>query len=106
LTEDVIENLSSQNEAIQFDDWITDFDDEPEIDGDCNESQPCRGDEYCDDAYNDLDPTPTPSRIRAYLQPRWHPIKGIIRRCLCSRFSWPKSTPTNAVKQDDTNIPF
>ena len=57
MTENIIENLDSLNETTQFDDWIPDFDDgpeddDPEFDGDCNESQPCRGDEYCD-GYDD-----------------------------------------------------
>lgn len=38
LTENVIENLNGLNETTQFDDWIPEFDDDPEIDGDCNES--------------------------------------------------------------------
>ena len=53
MTENVIGNLDNLNEATRFDDWLSDFDDDPEIDGDCNESQPCRGDEYCDDGYDD-----------------------------------------------------
>jgi hypothetical protein len=58
LTENAIEDLGSLNETTEFGDWIPDFDDDTEIDGDCNESQPCRGDEYCDDGYDDLEPTP------------------------------------------------
>src|SRR5260370_1003477 len=49
LNENVMENLDSLNETSQFDYWIPDFNDYPEIGGDCNESQPCRGYRYCDD---------------------------------------------------------
>ncbi len=106
MTENLIENLNNLNETAQFDDWIPDIDDDPEIDGDCNESQPCRGDEYCGDGYNDLDPTSPPSRIRGRLQLWWYPIKGIVRRYVRSRFSWFKRGRANIVKQDDYDIPF
>jgi hypothetical protein len=105
LNENVMENLDSLNETTQFDYWIPDFDDDPEIDGDCNESQPCRGDEYCDDGY-DLEPVPPPSRIYAHLQLWWHPVRGIVRRFLCSRFSWFARKQVNIVKQNDSDIPF
>lgn len=104
LTEDAIENLDSPNETTEFVDWIPDFDDDPEIDGDCNESQPCRGDEYCDDGYDDLESTPPPSRIRVHLQLWWDPVKGVVRRYLSSGFSWFERK--HAVKQNDSDIPF
>jgi len=80
LTENVIGNLDNLNETTRFDDWISDFDDDPEVDGDCNESQPCRGDEYCDDGCDDLEPAPPHSRIRVHLQLWWYPVKGVVRR--------------------------
>jgi hypothetical protein len=106
LTENVIGNPDNLNEATRFDDWLSDFDDDPEIDGDCNESQPCRGDEYCDDGYDDLEPTTPPSRTRAHLQLWWYPVEGVVRRYLRSRFSWFKRGQANIVKQADSDIPF
>jgi hypothetical protein len=106
LTENVIGNLDNLNETTRFDDWLSDFDDDPEIDGDCNESQPCRGDEYCDDGYDDLEPTTPPSRIRVHLQLWWYPVKGVVRRSLRARFSWYKRGQANIVKQADSDIPF
>ena len=106
MNENVMENLDSLNETTQFDYWIPDFDDDPEIDGDCNESQPCRGDEYCDDGYDNLEPVPPPSRIYAHLQLWWYPVRGFVRRFLCSRFSWFKHEQADVVEQDDSNIPF
>jgi hypothetical protein len=106
LTENVIGNLDNLNENTRFDDWLSDFVDDPEIDGDCNESQPCRGDEYCDDGYDDLEPTTPPSRIRAHLQLWWNPVKGVVRRYLRSRFSWFKRGQANIVKQAGSDIPF
>jgi hypothetical protein len=106
LTENVIGNLDNLNETTRFDDWLSDFDNDPEIDGDCNESQPCRGDEYCDDGYDDLEPTTQPSRIRAHLQLWWYPVKGVVRRYLRSRFSWFKRGQANIVKQAGSDIPF
>jgi hypothetical protein len=106
LTENVIGNLDNLNETTRFDDWLSDFVDDPEIDGDCNESQPCRGDEYCDDGYDDLEPTTPPSRIRAHLQLWWNPVKGVVRRYLRPRFSWFKRGQANIVKQAGSDIPF
>jgi hypothetical protein len=106
LTENAIEDLGSLNETTEFGDWISDFDDDTEIDGDCNESQPCRGDEYCDDGYDDLEPTPPPARIRVQLQLWWYPVKGVVRRYLSSRFSWFERKQVNIVKQNDSDIPF
>jgi hypothetical protein len=106
LNETVMENLDSLNETSQFDYWIPDFNDYPEIDGDCNESQPCRGDEYCDDGYDNLEPVPPPSRIYAHLHLWLYPVRGIVRRFLCSRFSWFKHEQADVVEQEDSNIPF
>ncbi len=106
LNENVMENLDSLNETTQFDHWIPDFDDDPEIDGDCNESQPCRGDEYCDDGNDDLEPPSPPSWIHVHLQLWWFPIKGVVRRYLRSHFSWFKRERANVVNQDDSDIPF
>jgi hypothetical protein len=106
LTENVIGNLGNLSDTTRFhDDWVCGFDDDPEIDGDCNESQPCRGDEYCDDGYDDL-PTPPPSRICVRLQLWLYPVKGVVRRYLRSRFSWFKRGPANIVRQPDSDIPF
>ena len=111
MTENVIKNLDSLNETTQFDDWIPDFDDDPEdddpeFDGDCNESQPCRGDEYCDDGYDDQVPTPPISRLRVRLQLWWCPVKGVVCRYLRSRFSWFRRGQANVVEQNDSGIPF
>ena len=38
-------DLNLDNEFTEFDEYIVDLDEESEISGDCNESQPCRGDE-------------------------------------------------------------
>ena len=56
LTEDEAETLESPKETTEFDDWESYYDDdyELELDGDCNESQPCRGDEPGGDGYDDL----------------------------------------------------
>jgi hypothetical protein len=106
LTENVIGNLDNLNETSRLDDWLSDFDDDPEIDGDCNESQPCRGDEYCDDGYDALEPTAPPHGYVCALQLRWYPVKGVVRRYLRSRFSWLKRGQANIVKQADSDIPF
>lgn len=106
MTENVIENRDNLNETTRFDDWISDFDDDPEVDGDCNESQPCRGDEYCDDGYDDLEPTAPPSQIRVYLQLWWYPVKGAVRRHLRSRLLWFKRGQASIVKQADSDVPF
>jgi hypothetical protein len=106
LTENVIGSLDNLNETTRFDDWLSDFDDDSEVDGDCNESQPCRGDEYFDDGYDGLEPSPPPSRIRVHLQLWWYPVKGLVRRYLRSRFSWFQRGQANIVKQADSDIPF
>ena len=62
MTKDKTEALESLNETTEFDDWESYYDDdyELELDGDCNESQPCRGDEPGGDYYDDLYAGPPP----------------------------------------------
>jgi hypothetical protein len=102
-----MKNLASLNETSELDDLLPDFDDDPEIDGDCNESQPCRGDEYCDDGNDDLELTSSRSRITGHLRMWWYPVKGIVRRYLRSRSFWFKRPErASVVNQDDSGIPF
>jgi hypothetical protein len=85
-----------------------DDDDELELDGDCNESQPCRGDELGGDDYDDLYAGPPPPRIEVYLQRRWYPAKSYVRSYLRYHFPWlvrPKQVG-NVVEEDDFELPF
>ena len=109
LTEDKTETLESLNETTEFDDWESYYDDdyELELDGDCNESQPCRGDEPGGDYYYDLDAGPPPSRIEVYLQRWWNPAKSNVRSYLRYHFPWlGRYKQVSNVVEEDLEIPF
>ena len=110
LTEDKTETLESLNETTEFDDWESYYDDdyELELDGDCNESQPCRGDEPGGDYYDDLYAGPPPPRIEAYLQRWWYPAKSTVRSYLRYHFPWlvPPKQLSNVVEEDNFELPF
>jgi hypothetical protein len=109
LTEDNTETLESLNETTEVDDWESYYDDdyELELDGDCNESQPCRGDEPGGDYYDDLYAAPPPSRIEVYPQRWWYPAKSTVRSYLRCHFPWlgRRKQVSNVVKED-IQIPF
>ena len=110
LAEDKTGTLESLNETTEFDDRESYYDDdyELELDGDCNESQPCRGDEPGGDYYDDLYAGPPPARVEMYLQRWWYPTKNYVRSYLRYRFPGlvrPKQV-SNVVEEDDFGLPF
>jgi hypothetical protein len=109
LTKDKMETLENLNETTEFDDWKSYYDDdyELEIDGDCNESQPCRGDEPGSDCYDDLYAGPPPSRIEVCLQRWWYPEKNYVRSYL--RYHFPRllrPKQVSNVVEEDFERPF
>ncbi|SRR5260370_29005505 len=73
------------SETIYVNDDFHDSFDYPEFDGDCNESQPCRGDEYADDSDWEL-VCSTAVRKRC-LTMWWYQNTWLLRRMLRSCFS-------------------
>jgi len=104
LTEDKMETLECQDETTQFDDWATYFDDDYELDDDCNQPQPCRCDLGGGSYDDDFDAGPPPSQIEVYLQRWWYPAKRTVRSYLIYHFPWLR--PVNKVVERDFEIPF
>jgi hypothetical protein len=105
LLTDKTEALESLNETTEFDDWEY-YDDDYELafDGDCNESQPCRGDEYYGD--DDFDPASPPTRIEV-LRRWWYSAKWTVGSYLLYHFPWlDRPNQVSTVVEEDFEIPF